>query len=288
MLSILAHAGQPVQPHDVWGAWNLDPLLVVGIAVTGVLYRLGTSRAERPPPRWRQRSFAIGLVAVAVAVISPIDALGEALASAHMVQHLLLMMVAAPLLVLGVPTETVMRGTSYAVRKNLGRARRRIGLTPARVRGISHPVVVWLLFAGVLWLWHLPGPYVAALESEILHIIEHATFLAAGFMFWRMVLVAHERSGGFALLAVFTAGFQSTILAALLTFSLSPWYAPYSSTAPAFGMSALADQQLAGVIMWVPGGLLYLAAGLTLFALWVRGSAPARVLLDSDRGYPSG
>ena len=113
------------------------------------------------------------------------------------------------------------------------------------------------------------------------------TFLAASFAFWRMVLVTYERSGGFALLSVFTAGFQSTILAALLTFATSPWYSPYAITAPAFGMSALADQQLAGVIMWVPGGLLYLGIGLTLFALWVKGSEPSQVPLDSHRGYPS-
>lgn len=287
MLSILAHAGQPVQPHDVWGAWNLDPLLIAGIAGAGFLYRLGSSRTERPPPRWRQRSFVFGLVVVAVAVISPIDALGESLASAHMVQHLLLMLVAAPLLVLGLPTETIIRGASYPTRKKLGRARRRARLTPARIRGMSHPVVIWLLFAGVLWFWHLPGPYVAALENEIVHIIEHTTFLAAAFALWRMVLVAHDRSGGFAFLAVFTAGFQSTILAALLTFTTSPWYPPYAKTAPAFGMSALEDQQLAGVIMWVPGGLLYLTVGLALFALWVKGSARSRVPLHPGRGYPS-
>ena len=94
-------------------------------------------------------------------------------------------------------------------------------------------------------------------------------------------------AGGFALLAVFTAGFQSTILAALLTFTIDPWYPPYTSTAPAFGMTALADQQLAGGIMWVPGGLLYLAVGLTLFALWVRSSTRSRIPLDPNRSYPS-
>lgn len=287
MLSILAHADQPVQPHDVWGAWNLDPLLIAAIAGAGILYRLGSSRAESPPAKWRRRSFMVGLLAVALALVSPIDALGEALASAHMVQHLLLILVAAPLLAVGRPAETILRSASYTTRKNLGRARRHAGLTPARVKGMSHPIVVWLSFAGVLWLWHLPGPYVAALENEILHIAEHVTFLAAAFAFWRMVLVTHQRSGGFALLAVFTAGFQSTILAALLTFTASPWYPTYAGTAPAFGMSAIEDQQLAGVIMWVPGGLLYVAVGLTLFALWVRDSTSPRVPLDPYRGYPS-
>ena len=278
MLRVLAHAGQPLQPHDVWTAWNLDPLFIVGVTGAWVVYALMSSRGEGAPPKWQKRSFYIGLLVVAVAVISPIDALGESLASAHMVQHLLLMLVAAPLVVLGRPMETVMRGASYDTRKRIGRARRRIGLTPLRTRAISHPLTIWLVFAGGLWLWHLPGPYVAALESEVLHIAEHTTFLAVGFAFWHMALITFDRSRGLAVLAVFTAGFQSTILAALLTFTRSPWYPPYASSAPPFGMTALEDQQLAGVIMWVPGGLLYLAAGLTLFALWVGDNREPQVL----------
>lgn len=279
----LAHPGQPPAPHDAWLAWDLDPWILIGVVAAWVLYRRG-SRPSEEMSRQRSVFFGGGLLAVLIAVASPLDAIGTALASAHMIQHLLLMLVAAPLLVLGRPGETMLRGAPYSVRKGFGRTRRFLGLTPSRVRTLAHPLVIWLAYAAVLWLWHLPGPYGAALESDLIHSVEHVSFLAVAVLFWSLTLVGLEASRGLAVLGVFTAALQSTILAALLTFATTPWYSAYLGTTTAWGISALDDQQIAGVIMWVPGGLLYLAAALTLFAFWVRDSEPEAQLLHRRSG----
>lgn len=279
----LAHAGQPPAPHDAWAVWNLDPLILLGVVVAWVLYR----RASRPSDETsRRRSvfFGAGLIAILGAVVSPIDPVGEALASAHMIQHLLLMLIAAPLLVLGRPGKTMLRGAPHTFRKRFGRARRAVGLTPSRTRSLAHPLVIWLAYASVLWLWHLPALYGAALESDLIHSAEHLSFLAAAVLFWNLTLISLEASRGLAVLGVFTAAFQSTILAALLTFATTPWYPAYLGTTAPWGISALDDQQIAGVIMWVPGGLLYLGIGLTLFASWIRDSDREPQLLRPGSG----
>ena len=119
------------------------------------------------------------------------------------------------------------------------------------------------------------------MESELVHVVEHGSFVAVSLLLWHSVLVGLAAARGVAVLVVFTAAFQSTVLSALFTFANSPWYETYLSTAEAWGLRALDDQRLAGVIMWVPGGLLYLAVGLTLFAMWIHdpeldGSASTR------------
>lgn len=264
----LAHTGRPLAPHDLWGAWNFDPLLIAGVAATAWAYRRG-----RPPgaPAWRQACFAGGLAAVAGAVVSPLDALSGALASAHMVQHLLLVLVAAPLLALSAPGAALQGAVPASLRRGAVRARR-WGAVRAVRRGMRHPATVWLLHVGTLWFWHAAVPYDAALATRPVHVVEHATFLVTALLFWRVVLGARAAgrvSNGFGVLLVFAAALQSVFLAVLLTFAGSPWYRAYAATTSAWGLTPLADQQLAGVLMWVPAGLVYLAAGLALAVTWV-------------------
>lgn len=269
---LLAHAGRPVAPHDLWTAWNLDPLLVTAIALVLWLHRRGRVPSPRPVDRWRSRAFVAGLAVLAVALLSPLEPLSGALASAHMVQHLLLIVVAAPLLALSAPGSALLRGSPVAVRRVRGRFRRS-GVPSPILRAPDHPLVVWSLHVAVVWLWHSRVAYDAALASTPLHVAEHLTFLVTAVLFWRVVLGV-RRSGrvsqGVVVLLVFGMAMQSVFLALLMTFATEPWYAAYADTTAAWGLGHLADQHLAGVIMWIPAGAIYVAAALAALASWMR------------------
>jgi putative membrane protein len=270
---VLAHSGRPPAPHDLWGAWNLDPALILGAGVAAWAYRRGCSSGRDPVDIWRARCFAAALVAIGVALVSPLDAASGALASAHMVQHVLLLLVAAPLLALSAPSTALLRGSPAVVRRAGGRWRRRLGLTRGNLRLLRHPVAVWLLHVTTLWFWHAAVPYDAALHHRLLHVLEHASFLVTALLFWRVVIGARAADrvpNGFGVLLVFAMAMQSVFLSALLTFAREPWYSGYATTTAAWHLEPLADQQLAGVIMWIPAGLVYLAAGLGLTVAWVR------------------
>lgn len=277
MLTVLAHTGRAPEPHDLWGAWNLDPVIVTGLVVAGLLYSRG-----RPDRRWRKAAdtrrwvfFLVGLGAIAVALISPLDALSRALASAHMVQHVLLILVAAPLLALSAPGTMLYRGTPPAVRRAGARTRRRLRVPVSLAASFTRPAVAWVAAVSALWVWHSAALYDAALANEAVHVAEHVSFLATALLFWWVVTRSHGRHGvsqGIAVLLVFGMGMQSVFLSVLLTFAQRPWYGGYDGTTAAWGLDPLADQQLAGAIMWVPAGAVYVAAGLTLFVLWLRGT----------------
>ena len=271
---ILAHAGQPPAPHDLWGAWNLHPALLGGLVLVMWAYRRGqTSGPRREIDTWRARCFAVAVAALGVALVSPLDALAGALASAHMVQHVLLLLVAAPLLAWSAPASVLLRGSPLALRRASGRWRRRLRLTHGNLRALYHPAAVWLLHVGVVWFWHAAVPYDAALASQPVHILEHASFLVTALLFWRVVIGARnpERvSHGLGVLLVFAMAMQSVFLSVLLTFARTPWYAGYATTTTPWGLEPLADQQLAGVIMWIPAGAVYLAVALTLMVAWIR------------------
>lgn len=278
LIPVLAHPGRPPAPHDLWGAWNLDPILLIGLGLAVWAYLRGqTGGRRREVDAWRARCFAGALVALGVALVSPLDALSGALASAHMVQHVLLLLVAAPLLALSAPSSTLLRGSPLPLRRASGRWRRRLRLPSGGLGILRHPVAVWLLHVGTLWVWHAAVPYDAALRSDVLHVLEHATFLVTGLLFWRGVLTLRgvgRVSYGVGVLLVFAMALQSVFLSALLTFARTAWYSGYTSTTAPWGLDPLADQQLAGVIMWIPAGLVYLAAGLALMVAWLRSTEP--------------
>jgi putative membrane protein len=271
LTAVLAHAGRPVEPHDLWGAWNLDAALLVSLVLTVWVYRRGrVLGARREADAWRARCFAGALAAIGVALVSPLDALSGALASAHMVQHVLLLLVVAPLLALAAPSSTLLRGSPLVVRQASARWRARLR---GSLRALRHPVTVWLLHVGTIWFWHAAVPYGAALERAPLHILEHASFLATGWAFWHVVIGPRgvgRAPRGLGVLLVFAMATQSVFLSALLTFAQTPWYAGYATTTLPWGLAPLADQQLAGVIMWIPAGAIYLTAALALLVAWLR------------------
>jgi putative membrane protein len=290
---VLAHPGQPPAPHDLWAAWDLHPVLVGGLLLAAWTYRRGqTVGPRRPVDRWRARCFVAALVALGLALLSPLDGLSSALASAHMAQHLLLLLVAAPLLVLSAPSAAILRGSPLGVRRAVGRWRRRLGLTHRHLGVLRHPAAVWLLSVGVLWFWHAAAPYDAALDSEPLHVLEHASFLVTAVLFWHVVVGVRGSArvaGGLGVLLVFAMAMQSVFLSVLLTFARTPWYSGYATTTAPWGLDPLTDQQLAGVLMWIPAGGIYLLVALALLVSWIRATEredPAVELAGSQRSSP--
>jgi putative membrane protein len=289
---ILAHPGQPPAPHDLWSAWDLHPVLVGGLLLAAWTYRRGQTRGpRRPVDRWRAGCFIAALVALGLALLSPLDGLSSALASAHMAQHLLLLLVAAPLLVLSAPSSAILRGSPLAVRRAIGPWRRRLGLTHGNLGVLRHPAAVWLLSAGVLWFWHAAAPYDAALDSEPLHILEHASFLVTAVLFWHVVVGVRGTarvSNGLGVLLVFAMAMQSVFLSVLLTFARTPWYSSYATTTAPWGLDPLTDQQLAGVLMWIPAGGIYLVVALALLTSWIRATEVDDVAVEEAGSHGSG
>lgn len=262
------HAGAPPEPHDLPFTWRLDPWIVVPLVLTAFVYL----RGWRPPDgRGRRGSFVAGLILIAAALVSPVEAAADVLVSAHMVQHLLLVGLAAPLLAVSAPGAALLRGTPSIVRRRFVSARRSLRIDVAWLRRFRHPTARWLLFVVTFWVWHASVLYAAAVERPLVHVAEHVTFIATSFLVWSSILghPATRLPPFVGVIAVFGLALQSVLLAALMTFARTPWYEPYASPAPGWGLDPLADQQLAGVIMWVPSGLVHSAIGIALLARWL-------------------
>lgn len=275
MLSaVAAHVGQAPAPHDVWTAWNADPLVLAGVLLASWAYARGRPPGTlRPRDAWRARAYTAAIAALAVALLSPLDAMAGALASAHMVQHLLVVLVAAPLLALSAPSSRLLRGSPLRLRRAVGRAGRRLRSRTRVLAPLAHPGLTWGAHVGVLWLWHAAALYDAALDQPLLHAAEHALFLVTGIAFWRLVVgtrTVARVSPGLGIVLLFGMALQSVFLSLLLTFARTPWYRGYATTTLPWSLEPLADQQLAGAIMWVPAGLLYLLPALVLLDTWLR------------------
>jgi cytochrome c oxidase assembly factor CtaG/polyferredoxin len=250
------------------GSWSFDPSVVVGLAILATLYLRGTrSLAACHPerfPRWRRAAFLAGLAVFLVAVASPIDAFADLLLQVHMAQHLLLMMVAAPLVWLGAPVNPILHGLPRAfLRSGLGPflswpALKRVGAF------LVHPITAWLTFTATLWLWHVPALYEAALRDPFWHDVEHLSFFAAALLFWFPVVQpwpSHPvwpRAAMLPYLAL--AGLQTTVFSAVFAFSERVFYPSYAEMPRLFGIGAIVDQQAAGAVMWVPGSIVLLVA----------------------------
>lgn len=268
----LAHADQPPAPHDLWTMWNVELWLLASLAFTAGLYLRGLRRLRtragnfRGASGFQLASFGLGMALLFVALISPVDALGEALTAAHMVQHMLLFF-AAPFLVLAAPLPIFLWALPRRWRRGLGGESKQFWIAqPWRL--LTTPMVAWLAYALALWLWHAPTFYQAALEKPLIHDLEHFSFLASALLFWWVVFRRAPRTTSLGML--FTTMLHSGVLAALMTFSSQPWYAVYQDTTASWGLTPLEDQQLAGLLMWVPGSIGYLLAGLGLVALWLQ------------------
>jgi cytochrome c oxidase subunit 2 len=249
-------------------SWPQEPAVLLCLATAALLYSLGVARAWRVAGVGRGvgtgRALAgfLGLAAVAAALASPIEPLSGLVFSAHMAQHLLLVLVAAPLLVVAAPLLAVLWLMPAEARRRVVAGWRRRRVLRRGWHLLTHPGVAWALFVAVLWLWHLPVAYEAALLSEAVHAGEHLSLLAVAALFWWALLqpMGRRRLSLFgAPLVLFATAMQGGLLGAMIALSDVPWYGHYERVAQSIGFSALADQQLAGLLMWVPPGALYLA-----------------------------
>jgi putative membrane protein len=271
-------AAGPARAHgvDAASAWSFEPWVLACLFVSLAAYTLGISRLWRHAGRGRGIGVAtaLGFVAgwgvVAAALVSPLDELGSRLFSAHMLQHVLLMVVAAPLMVLGRPLAAWAWALPRAARHAFGAGfRHPAWRTPWRL--LTSPLAAWVLHAAALWLWHLPAWFEAALAGNTVHGWQHASFLASALLFWWTVLGPARRDRqGVALLSLFTTMLHSGALGALLALSPIVWYPNYIDSAAALGWEPLEDQQLGGLLMWAPAGLAYLIAALVQAARWLQ------------------
>jgi cytochrome c oxidase assembly factor CtaG len=247
--------------------WNWDPTIVVGLALIVGLYLFGVGPLCRKyqladgVSRGQALTFLLGAFIMFLALASPLDELGDSyLFSAHMLQHLCLTAVGPPLLLLGTP--------GWLLRPLI--CRRGVFLL---ARLLTFPALAFFLLNADFWLWHVPPLYDATLENQGIHILEHLTFIAFGVLFWWPIFSPMKElprlSIGGQTLYIFLSGMPTVALGAGLTF-LPPLYAPYLAAPRAWGISVATDQQLGGLIMWIPFSILNIVIISILFIRWMQ------------------
>lgn len=260
MITVPAHGGLPAEPPNLarmLTAWSAEPTLLALVAVGGA-YVVGVRRASRPGrpwPRSRTVAFLGGLAVLAVALASGLHAYSEGALLAHMLQHLLIALVAAPLLAHGAPATLVLRTGHGAARRRAAAALAGLGLMRAGIAAT--------LFTGVLSAWHLPVLYEAALTAPWIHALEHGTLATAAILYWTVLLDAAPGRGASAaarLGATVAVMPPMALLGVVLMTSERVVYAPYAAAAERWASSALADQRAGAGVMWVGGAVVMTAA----------------------------
>jgi putative membrane protein len=264
-LPLLAHAheGKPHKLSDLWYTWAFDPLILISLAATAAIYLIGVYRLwkgdhiGRAISRWQAAAFAAGWFSLFIALVSPLHPWGEVLFSAHMTQHEILMLISAPLLVLSRPLVATVWAMPPNWRKSTG-GFFKIGAVENIWHLITYPLAAWAIHFLALWMWHVPVLFQATLQSNFIHTLQHVSFFGSALLFWWAIIGSPRGavSYGAGVLYLFTTSIHSGILGAFLTFTTRVWYPAYSSTTASWGLTSVEDQQLGGLIMWVPAGLV--------------------------------
>jgi putative copper resistance protein D len=269
--------------------WTFEPIPTLAIAVTvgwwlWAVRRVDAAHRGNPVPRRRTVAFLAGMLALAFALVSGIGRYDTSLFSVHMVQHVLLMLVAAPLLALAAPVTLVLRLSSY-------RTRRRwiLPVLHSRVvRFMAHPVTAWVMFAVMMWGTHFSPLFNASLEDPVIHDIEHVLFLTGALFFWWPAValdpapwrMSHPARVGY----LFTQMTQNTFLAVVILNATSVLYPHYATLVRPWGIAALEDQRLAAGVMWIVGDAVFLTAILAVVAGWMRAEARNEAREDRRAG----
>jgi cytochrome c oxidase assembly factor CtaG len=259
------NASLPLEPVG----WSFELPVVLPLLLSALLYGFGTFRLWRRAGTGRgirrreAAAFVVGWLVLAGALVSPLHALSTRLFTAHMIEHELLMAVAAPFIVLAHPLTALLWGLPQSWRSGLGR----FAQTPlfARVWSwLSRPLVATILHGVAIWVWHAPVLFREALRHEWVHWLQHLSFVVTGLLFWWALLSRLPARSAQGIGHLFATSVHTSLLGALLVFSTRTWFEIQSVDAAAWGLTPLEDQQLAGLIMWVPGGMIYFAAALAL------------------------
>lgn len=270
-----AHGGEA---HDL-SPWTFDPFVVGPLLFFGGLYVLGIARLWRHAgrgrgvPAWRVLLYAIGWLSLASALVSPLHSAGEHLFTFHMIEHEIVMAVAAPLLVLGCPVGAALWGLPSRLRLGVATVMRR-ALLRRLWDTLSRPACATLLHGAAIWIWHEPHLLDASVANVSVHRVQHLSFLLTALLFWWALVRSHHY--GVELWHAFVTMMHMSLLGALLTLSPRVFYLVQTEHARQWGLTPREDQQLAGLIMWVPGAIPYAIAALVFAALWIRRSPPAR------------
>ncbi|KZY52481.1 MULTISPECIES: cytochrome c oxidase assembly protein [Sulfitobacter] len=273
--SLRAHTdGAPLEPHDFWTTWSLPPSVILPLASVVALYSRGVLLAwtkaglGRGVRTWQTGSFCIGILALIAALVWPLDALGESLFAAHMGQHIVLMGLAAPFLVLGHPVPTMMRTLPRTWQRGLASLASseawRTGwnwLTATSIASLQQLVV--------FILWHAPPAIAVSLENDLVHSIMHGSIFASALVFWTAITRKHSSGPGAGVLGLLITFKFSLITGALLAFAPEAFYTSYGIRSMAWGLSPLEDQQLAGLLMMTVGSMMYVVATVILVGVWL-------------------
>jgi putative membrane protein len=245
-------------------SWSFDPPVLIGVLVLVLLYAAGWRRARRPgerhrPSLWRAVLFASGILTILVALVSPLDSLGDQLMFMHMVQHMLLLDLAPILLILGL-TKVLLR----PVTRRLQAIERRAGF-------FAHPVFAVIFYAALLWMWHLPALYDEAQGNSVIHAFEHLCFFAAGSLYWWHVLSpirSRARLTGLGMVGYMAAGkLLVGILGIVIAFAPRVIYSFYAHQPHYWGLTPLEDQMMAGLVMALEQSVVM---GIALVVLFMR------------------
>jgi len=256
----------------IFAEWSPPVVLTGTLIVLGLVYACGwfAIRKTRPVqfPPWRLGCFLLGLAIIWVAIASPLDGFADVLLSAHMVEHLLLMSLVPPLLLLGYPVVPLLRGLPHRVTVYLLGPLIRVKLLRELGHILITPLVAWLAMNLIFLGWHVPAAYDFALEHEHWHQFEHLCFLGTSIMFWWPLVrpwpTRESYTGWLLLLYLVMADIVNTVLSAFLMFCDRPVYPYYVKEASPFHISPLADQRAGAVVMWVIGSLVFLIPAVAL------------------------
>jgi putative membrane protein len=255
MTNIVPYCGPAPSPASLWLSWNLDPVLIGGLVAIAGLYHFGCARLEREGRKLgsrEQAAFYSGWLVTSLALVSPLCPLSVSLFAARVGQHMILTLVAAPLVVAGKPAEPL--AAAFGVAAAHGRWTRQTPLPAAAV------------FAVLLWFWHAPAPYAATFTSTFIYWAMHLSVFGVALWLWHALLESRNGSVIAKLASGFFSSAQMGFLGALITLAPRAVYAPHALTTGAWGLTPLEDQQLGGIIMWIPGCLIFLVFALLALA----------------------
>ena len=260
--------------------WKFDVPVTFPLALTAALYAIGVARLWRRAGRGRGATlpqvgcFAGGWLMLAIALVSPLHEASETVFTAHMIEHEIIMAVAAPLLVLARPLAPMLWALPLPWRRRLGRLPKQ-GWFSALWRELTTPFIATTIHGLALWLWHAPPLFDAALVYEPVHWLQHFCFLFSALLFWWALFFspASRQSYGPAIADLFATAGHTGLLGLLLLLSRRIWFPMQGIGSLAWNLTPMEDQQLAGLVMWIPAGLIYTGAALVLAGLWIAGSS---------------
>lgn len=276
LFSLCLAGNAQTAPETLWRSWSLAPQITLPLVLALALYGRGLlvlRASESAPSRWQMACASAGWLVLVAALVSPLCRLAATLVSAHMVQHMLLVAVAPPLLVLARPLPAMNAALPRGWRSRVAAFCTRISRGCRRFGG---PLAAGALYGAAIWLWHAPVIYQAVLLDPLLHTLAYAGLIGVSLLYWaRVVAVGQDSPSGYgaAILSMLTTLMHTGLLGALLTFARTPWYPMLAGGAGLWGLSPLTDQQLAGLVMWMPMGAVYLLGSLIAAAAWLTPAA---------------